>query len=170
MTEGGGPITQERRVDRAALVIAAGMFGLAALISWDVSRLANIATYARIGPQTVPYLIAACLAGLGIWTLIEAIRGDFPPRERQEFRPVLWIVAGLVGQMILLRTAGFSIATGLLFGFVAFGLGRKPLWLGIPVGIILALVLWLIFARGLALSLPAGPLEAAAATLLAGPR
>ena len=28
---------------------------------------------ARIGPQTVPYLIAFCLAGLGIWTLIDFI-------------------------------------------------------------------------------------------------
>lgn len=169
MTEGAGPIEPGRRVDRAALLIAAGMVVLAAVIVWDMSRIGTVATYARIGPQTVPYVIAFCLAGLGIWTVFEAWRGDFPEREPQEYRPVLWIVAGLIAQLILLRLAGFSIATGVLFGFVAYGLGRKPLWLGIPMGIAFALVVWVIFARGLSLNLPAGPLESAIASLFTGP-
>ena len=37
-------------------------------------------------------------------------------------------------QLLLLKTAGFSIATGLLFAFTAKGFGRGPLWLTIPVG------------------------------------
>jgi putative tricarboxylic transport membrane protein len=160
MTGDTGPTVERRRADRAALLIAAAMFVLAAVVYWDSTRLGGVATYARIGPQLAPQVIALCLAGLGVWTLLAAFRGDFPPREPQELRPVLWILAGLAGQLVLLRYAGFSIATGVLFGFVAYGLGRKPLWLAIPIGVILALGMWLIFARGLALNLPAGPLEA----------
>jgi putative tricarboxylic transport membrane protein len=155
-----GPVVERRRADGAALIIAAAMFVIAAVLVWDASRLGGAATYARIGPQIAPQVIALCLAGLGVWTVIAAFRRDFPARERQEFRPVFWIVAGLVGQLVLLRITGFSIATGVLFGFVAYGLGRKPLWIGIPIGIVIALVVWIVFARGLALNLPGGPLEA----------
>jgi len=169
MAEGAGPIVKRRRADGAALVIAAGLLFLAALIAWDSTRLGGAASYARIGPQTVPYIIASCLAVLGAWTVIAAFRRDFPERDQQEFRPVLWIVGGLVAQLVLLRVAGFSIATGVMFGLVAYGLGRKPLWRGIPIGIGLALVVWIIFARGLSLTLPAGPLEAAIVSLLRGP-
>jgi putative tricarboxylic transport membrane protein len=170
MTEGAGPIIGQRRVDRAALVVAAGLFVLGAVVTWDASRLGAGGAYARIGPQTIPYVIAGCLAALGVWTIVEALRADFPERERPEHRPVLWIVGGLIAQLILLRLAGFSIATGVMFGMVVSGLGRRPLWFTVPVGIILALAVWLIFAKLLSLSLPAGPPETAILALLQGPR
>jgi putative tricarboxylic transport membrane protein len=72
---------------------------------------------------------------------------------------MLWIVGGLVAQMLLLKTAGFAIATGVLFALAARGFGRGPLWATVPMGIVFAFVIWLIFARVLHLSLPAGPLE-----------
>jgi putative tricarboxylic transport membrane protein len=170
MTEGAGPIAKGRRVDIAALIIAAALLIIAAVVAWDASRLGSGGAYARIGPQTIPYAIAVCLAGLGTWTIFEAVRGDFPEREPQEYRPVLWIVGGLIAQIVLLRIAGFSIATGVLFGLVATGLGRKPLWLSIPIGVVLALIVWVAFARGLSLSLPAGPIENAIVSLLTGSR
>ena len=168
MSEGNSPIADRRRPDWAALIIAAGLLVMAAVIAWDVQRLANVASYARVGPQTVPYAIAIGLVGFAIWTAIEAWRGDFAEREPQEMRPVLWIVAGLVAQLALLRIAGFSVATGVMFGFVAYGLGRKPLWLGVPAGILFAFVVWMVFSRFLQLSLPAGPPEAAFISLLQG--
>lgn len=148
-----------RRPDWAALVIAAGLAVLAAVIFWDASRIGGAATYARIGPRTVPLIIATCLAGLAAWTAIEAWRGDFPERERQNLPPLIWIVGGLAAQMLLLATAGFSIATGLLFAATAKAFGKGPLWKTIPIGIVLAFFVWFAFARGLQLSLPQGPIE-----------
>jgi putative tricarboxylic transport membrane protein len=72
---------------------------------------------------------------------------------------MLWIVGGLVLQLLLLKTAGFPIATGLLFACAARGFGKGPLWLTVPIGIALSLAIWLVFAGLLNLSLPAGPLE-----------
>lgn len=168
MTDESGHLPSRRRPDGAALIIAAALLVIAAVVFFDAGRYGNVASYARIGPQTVPYAIAACLAGLGIWTIFAAFRRDFPEREPQEMRPVLWIVAGLIAQIVLLRLVGFSIATGVLFGFVAYGLGRKPLWIGIPAGIVVAFVVWIVFAMGLSLSLPAGPAETAIRALLQG--
>ena len=168
MTMPTGTNANTRRPDWAALIIAAGLALLAAVVAWDASRLGGGGAYARIGPQTIPYAIAICLGGLAFWTVIEAWRGDFPEREPQEFAPVLWIVGGLVLQLATISIAGFSIATGLLFGFVARGFGARKMWLTIPVGILFASVVWVIFARGLSLTLPRGPLEAALVTVVTG--
>ncbi|WP_313613297.1 tripartite tricarboxylate transporter TctB family protein [Agrobacterium sp.] len=151
--------SQKRRPDRAALVIAAALVAIAAVIFMDSARLAGVAGYSPVGPATVPYVIAFCLVGLAIWTVIEALRGEFPEREKQETGAVIWVVAGLAGQMLLLKTAGFSIATGILFAFTARAFGKRQLWYSIPIGIAISFVVWIIFAQFLQLSLPAGPLE-----------
>lgn len=150
---------QTRRPDRAALVIAPVLLVLAGIIWWDAGRLAEMTNYSRIGPATVPHVIALGLALLAVWTGFEAWRGDFPERESVEVQPVVWIVAGLAGQMLLLKTAGFSIATGVLFALTAFGFGRRKLWISLPVGIAISFVVFIIFGRFLQLSLPAGLLE-----------
>jgi putative tricarboxylic transport membrane protein len=155
MNQPGAP----RRPDRAALVIAAGLACLAVLIFWQTRAMPVAAQYARVGPTTFPYVIAACLAGLSLATVVSALRGSFPEREPDVLAPMVWIVAGLAAQMLLLRTAGFAIATGVLFALVARGFGRGPFWLTVPVGVAFSLVIWIVFARGLQLSLPAGWLE-----------
>ena len=155
----------ERRPDWAALIIAAVLLILGIVVAWDASRLGGAAQYARIGPQTVPYAIAICLAGLAIWTAFESVHGDFPEREHQEALPVLWIVAGLLLQLVTIRFIGFSIATGLLFALVARGFGERRFWISIPFGIVLSLIVWVIFARGLSLTLPHGPVEDALTNL-----
>ncbi|MBP1886261.1 tripartite tricarboxylate transporter TctB family protein [Sinorhizobium mexicanum] len=160
MNKGNHPSVETRRPDRAALIIAVVLALIAGLIFWDVSRLAGLAGYSQIGPTTVPYVIACCLIGLAIWTAVEAARGDFGhEREHQEFGPVFWIVGGLAAQMLLLNTLGFSIGTGILFAMTARGFGKRMLWVTVPVGIAVSFIVWLIFAKLLQLSLPAGPLE-----------
>lgn len=148
-----------RRPDGAVLAIAVLLAGLAVLIVWDTQRLGVAAAYARVGPAAFPYTIAVGLLVLAAWTAIEGWRRQFPEREPVEIVPVAWIVAGLVAQLLLLRYAGFSIATGVLFAFTAKGLGRGPLWMTIPIGVVLAFFVWVVFARLLQLTLPAGPLE-----------
>ena len=70
-----------------------------------------------------------------------------------------WIIGGLVGQMLLIGWAGFSIGTAVLFAFTAKGFGRGPLWQTIPIGFALAFAIWFVFSHGLQLSLPTGPIE-----------
>jgi len=148
-----------RRPDGAVLVIAGLLAALAALIAWNTQALGVAAAYARVGPAAFPYTIAGGLLVLAVWTAVAAFRRDFPEREPVELGPVAWIIAGLVGQLVLLPFAGFSVASGVLFAFTAKGLGRGPLWMTIPVGVVLGFIVWLLFAKLLQLSLPAGPLE-----------
>ncbi|MCO5733799.1 tripartite tricarboxylate transporter TctB family protein [Rhizobium sp. SSA_523] len=155
------PVKQavKRRPDWAALVIAAVLVAIAAVIFMDAARLREVTGYSPVGPGTVPMVIAVMLTLLAIWTVFAAFRGDFPERDRQELPPVAWVVGGLVAQMLLLNHLGFSIATGILFAATAAGFGKRRIWISLPIGIVLCLIVWLIFAGLLQLSLPAGPLE-----------
>lgn len=151
--------TGQRRPDRAALVIAAILVIVAVAIAYSTANAAGVAVYSPVGPKTFPFIVAAGLFGLGILTAIEGWRGDFPEREPQALAPMAWIVGGLAVQMLTMKSIGFSIATGLLFAATAKGFGRGPLYITVPVGIVFSFIVWFIFAKGLQLSLPAGPLE-----------
>jgi putative tricarboxylic transport membrane protein len=148
-----------RRPDPAGILIAAALMALAAVIFFSTSAMPVAGQQTRVGPTTFPYVIAACLALLAVGTAVSAVRGGFPEREPERMGPVLWIVGGLLAQILTLKVLGFSIATGLLFALTARGFGRGPLWKTIPLGIVFALVVWIVFSRVLQLSLPAGPLE-----------
>ncbi|ERM01991.1 C4-dicarboxylate ABC transporter [Brucella intermedia 229E] len=147
--------------DFAALVIALVLAAVAIAIAWSTTYGNDVTSYSPpVGPKTVPYVVAAGLFGLAIWTVFEALRGDFPPeREHQEIAPMAWIIGGLALQMLTMKTVGFSLSTGLLFAATARGFGYRKFWISVPVGIVFAFVIWFIFARGLQLSLPSGWLE-----------
>ena len=148
-----------RRPDRAALFIAAGLAGMGAVVLTDVRRLHGTAGYSQVGPATIPEVVGVGLILLAVWTVVEAWRGDFPLRGRQQVVPVFWVVAGLAGQLLLLGVAGFSIATGVLFGLTARAFGLRNLPLGLGIGIAISFVVWAIFSQLLNLNLPVGPLE-----------
>lgn len=150
---------QERRPDGAALVIAAVLAIFGVLIGVSTYYSGNVLAYTPVGPKTVPYIIAIAFLLLAGATAVQAARGNFPERDAQQLGPMAWVVGGLVVQLLTMKTFGFAIATGLLFAATAKGFGRGPLWLTIPIGIVFSLAVWLLFAKGLQLSLPVGPLE-----------
>lgn len=146
-----------RRTDRAGLAVAALLAALAAVTGWDAGRLDVTQTYG-LGPKAFPYLIAGALLVFSVLTALAAFKGA-PERDRDEVNPVLWILGGLAAQLTLVSYAGFSIATGLLFAATAKAFGRGNFLITVPAGIALSLLLWIIFARGLKLTLPTGLLE-----------
>lgn len=163
-----GHSPDKRRPDWATLIVAA-ILAIAAGIIWvDAARLPQSGGYGGVGPADVPRWIAVCLAGLALWSVIAAFREEPAPRQRQAPAPVLWLIAGLLLQLILLKPAGFSIATGVLFACAAAAFGRNKLWFTLPVGIVLGLVIFAVFGGLLELSLPAGPLERFFTSMVSG--
>ncbi len=154
-----------RRPDRATLVIAALLILLAAGVAYDAATLrAGVASYSRVGPEVFPFAIAGCLAALGVATAISAFRFAAAPPEAVALPPVALIAGGLLGQILLLNVAGFSLATGIVFAATAAALGRPKVWFTYPIGVVFSLTVWLVFAMALKLVLPAGPLEEFART------
>jgi putative tricarboxylic transport membrane protein len=145
--------------DKARFVIALGLAVLAAIVGWDAWRLSSVAAHSAVGPAAFPAIIAAGLALLAVANVLEAFKGIEEERPRDEIGPMAWVLAGLLGQIALLPFLGFSIATGWLFAATSKGFGRGPVWAHLLAGTVMCFVIYLIFARGLQLSLPAGPLE-----------
>lgn len=147
-----------RRPDGAAFTIAILLAGLGLLLLWDASRMPDKGGYSGVGPDGMPRVIGYCLLALAVWTGISGLKGA-APRDPQAVGPVLWIIGGLVLQLLLLKPAGFAIASGLLFAFTAAGFGKRKLLFTIPIGIVFALAVYGVFDRVLKLNLPAGPVE-----------
>lgn len=150
----------QRGLDRVSLGIAVALFVIAGVVAWDAAHMGgNAAIYSGVGPEVFPYIIAGALALLGAATAFSAVRGGMGDHDSVAWGAVGWIVAGLIGQILLIGYAGFSIATGFLFAMTARGMGRNALYISLPIGIAVSLGVYLIFTKGLQLSLPAGPLE-----------
>ncbi len=146
--------------DIAGLLIAIALFGLAAVIANDASGYVIRRSYARFGPEIVPYLVATGLAVMGALTVILAWRGKFELRDPLNLPGFVWLVAGLCAQIALLYGGvGFILGSAVLFALAARAFGQRTLLLNLGVGLVLATVLFMLFRYGLGLSLPAGPLE-----------
>ena len=159
MTGDGAPRSSPRRIDRAGVIIAAILAGLAAVLLWDASGLQSGAMYG-VGPSAMPIVVAVGLALLSIGNLIDALRGNLPPRESADPKPVLLILGGLAALIAIIGFGGgFILATSALFVATSAAFGRRALLVDPAIALVLSTLVYLAFERLLTLSLPAGPLE-----------
>lgn len=157
-TEASQP-TPGRRVDPAGVVIAAILAGLALVLLWDASNLQSNTVYG-MGPQAMPIVIAVGLGLLAIGNLIDALRGNLPPRESADPRAVLLILGGLALLIAIIGLGGgFILATTALFITTSRAFGRNAILADFAIAFVLTTLIYLAFDRLLTLSLPAGPLE-----------
>jgi putative tricarboxylic transport membrane protein len=148
-----------RRIDRAGLVIAFALAVLAAVLVWDASRLPAVGTYG-VGPGAMPVVVAIGLALLAIGNLVDTLRGNLPPRESADPKPVLLILVGLALLIAIIGLGGgFILATSALFVATSAAFGRRAILADLGIAIVLTTLIYLAFDKLLTLSLPAGPLE-----------
>jgi putative tricarboxylic transport membrane protein len=148
-----------RRVDPAGIAVAVLLFVLALVIFWDMSRLELAATYG-LGPKAMPIVVACGLLLLAIGNAVLAFTEEVPERDEADPRAILLILGGVVALIVLIGIGGgFIPATAILFVATATAFGRRALVTDLAIGLVLALVVYLVFAKLLALSLPMGPIE-----------
>jgi putative tricarboxylic transport membrane protein len=148
-----------RRPDGAAFIVAALLAALGSLLIWQGYVLPDKGGYAGVGSGGMPIFVGACLWCLALAHVWKGLRHAGPSAPRQEAAPILFIIIGLLLQLILLHPLGFSIASGLLFAMTAAGFGKRRIAVSLPVGVVFALLIYGVFDRLLNLNLPAGVLE-----------
>jgi putative tricarboxylic transport membrane protein len=153
------PDPASRGVDRAGVGIAVALAALAAVLVWDSRQLQTTTMYG-MGPEVMPVVIAIGLGILAIGNLIDALRGNLPPRESADPVAVLLILAGLALLIAIIGFGGgFILATTALFVTTSAAFGRRAFVTDLAIGVVLTTLIYLAFDRLLTLSLPAGPLE-----------
>jgi putative tricarboxylic transport membrane protein len=148
-----------RRPDGAAFIIALGLLALGVLLIREGGRIPSKAGYSGIGAGDVPRLIGWGLVGLSVWTAIDAWRGGFAPRPRQQPVPLLWLMGGLIAMVASIHSIGFALGATILFTAAAAAFGERRFHIAVPAGLVLGLGIYGVFDRLLQLNLPTGPLE-----------
>lgn len=152
------------RLGPAGLAIGLGLIAIAAVIGFDTARMQVPPTYARVGPNIFPTVVALGLALCGAFVLFRAWRpGAVPPVPAAEgdtdWTAVVLVLAGLIAQIYLLRLVGFVPVAAAVFFCVAFAFGSRSYVRDGLIAIVLAIAVYEGFTRGLGLQLPAGILQ-----------
>lgn len=145
----------------ALALIGVVLLALAAALWIDAARLPAPAI-GGVGPSAAPRLVGVLLAGLGLAHLVAAwrARGLVIEADRGNHRSLAWVLAALVGLMLVLHVGGgFVAGAAWLFVATARGFGEKFGLRSVALGIGLSVLVYLFFTRALSLALPAGPLE-----------
>ncbi|CAN7736116.1 tripartite tricarboxylate transporter TctB family protein [Variovorax sp. LjRoot84] len=152
----------------ALATVGVVLFGLAAVISYDVTLMAP-AQAVGVGPTAAMRMVAVLLIVLGLAHVVAAlrVRASLHGKETSELDEVLtnraalgWVLGGLIGMILILQFGGgFIVGSTWLFAATARAFGQ-PIWIKSPaIGFVLAALVYAFFTKALSLSLPAGPLE-----------
>jgi putative tricarboxylic transport membrane protein len=154
----------KQTISGAGLAIGLGLIAIASVIGFETMQMQVPPSYARVGPQIFPYIIAIGMAITGVHIAWKSYRGEDEVAEIEDAGPVDWkavgiIMAGLIAHMNLLKPLGFVPAGLILFCSVAFAFGSRRYGRDVIVGLLLVLFAYVGFTYGLGLQLPPGILK-----------
>ncbi|MEV4107016.1 tripartite tricarboxylate transporter TctB family protein [Nonomuraea sp. NPDC049695] len=146
----------------AVVVLALGVFVVIGTL--DVSAAAS---QLGIGPRFFPMLVGGAMVLIGLFYVADVIRGGHgDPEESEDVdvdAPADWRSVGLVSGIFLafaalLNVVGWIIGASLLFFGLSVALGAEHKRRAAVVSVVMGLATYLLFVKGLGVSLPGGPL------------
>ena len=124
MKQANSPFALQTLVGAGVLLIGAGL-------AFGALSIPSEAGYAGVGPNFLPWLVAAVLALCGVLIVREALTGGFRELEQEaEGSPApywpgfIWVSAGLLANAALITTIGFILSCTLCFMLAVQGLRR----------------------------------------------
>lgn len=121
-----------------------------------------------VGPQVFPTIIGIFIIAVSIILSIEILRGNYGQPEGTEFGEIKtktdWktlstVAASILTYPFLIESAGFVIASTVVFFGVGFAYGARKLLRNLLIALIFSLVVFLTFTEFLNVNLPAGLLK-----------
>ena len=163
MKQANSPFALQTLVGAGVLLIGAGL-------AFGALSIPSEAGYAGVGPNFLPWLVAAVLALCGVLIVREALTGGFRELEQEaEGSPApywpgfIWVSAGLLANAALITTIGFILSCTLCFMLAVQGLRRasgeaamRPAVLAkdLLTGLLIAAPVFWMFTQFLAINLP----------------
>ena len=147
----------------AVVVLGLGVFVIAGTL--DVSAAAS---QLGIGPRFFPMLVGGAMVLVGLFYVIDVLRGGHgDPEESEDVdvdAPADWRSVGLVSGIFLafaalLNVLGWIIGASLLFFGLSLALGAEHKVRAAVVAVVMGIATYLLFVKGLGVSLPGGLLR-----------
>jgi putative tricarboxylic transport membrane protein len=105
---------------------------------------------------------------MGAWLALEAAQGkraeptseeDADPNAPTNWVAFAWLTLGLVLEIVLMNPLGFVIASSVVFWCAAKAFQSNRPWRDLAAAVIVSVISYIAFTRGLGLTLPAGLLN-----------
>lgn len=147
------------------LLVALGVVGFGVYFLQGAYRIKVLPSYSNIGPRFFPFLVAYALLACGVVLTVQALRGvrglpeeaeDVDADAPTDWRALVVMGAALLLNLLLMRTAGFIVASTVLYLGVAVAFHERNWLRAVLIGAALSTAIYLAFTDLLGLTLPAG--------------
>ena len=150
-------------------LVGGGVLLLAVALAWGATGIPAQAGYAGVGPNFLPWVVAAVLALCGGTLLVQALRGGWRDVEeptgapRADWHAMAWVSAGVLANAALITVAGFILSCTLCFMLAVRGLrlseghpggGAMRTLQDFATGFLIAAPAFWLFTKLLAINLP----------------
>ncbi|HEV8650887.1 MAG TPA: tripartite tricarboxylate transporter TctB family protein [Actinomycetes bacterium] len=159
----------QRLQGRSELGVSALLLVLGVVVLVDAARIPTDFTQrGPVGPAAVPVVIGVALLVLAVLLALDVLRGGHGESETGEdvdlshgsdWRTVLLLIGAFLANAVLIERVGWPISGAVLFWGAAYALGSRHLVRDPLIAVVVSVVTYLVFARGLGIGLPAGVLE-----------
>ena len=166
-TAEGDEVAGRRRFPE--LLLAALIAGLGALCVYEATTIpTNAASRGPVGSGAMPTVVGALLILAGLLIAIDVLRGGFGEMEggedidfdqKADWKALGLIVLVFLANAVLIERVGWPISGAVLFYGAAVALGSRRMFRDVLVAVVVSLASYYLFALGLGIPLPAGPLE-----------
>ena len=150
------------------LAFAGSLLLLGIIILVDTKNMVVPPGSGSVGPQVFPTIIGIFIVVVALFLSVEVLRGNYGQPEgtefgeietKTDFKTLATVGASILTYPFLIESAGFVIASTVVFFGVGFAYGaRKPIK-NLSIALAFALVVYLTFTKGLSVELPAGILK-----------
>ncbi|MEO3792606.1 tripartite tricarboxylate transporter TctB family protein [Nonomuraea sp. B10E15] len=152
---------------RPELGLALVVLVLGVLVVVGTLDVSAAASQLGLGPRFFPMLVGGAMVLIGLFYVADVVRGGRgDPEESEDVdadAPADWRSVGLVSGIFLafsalLNVLGWIIGASLLFFGLAVVLGAEHRTRAAVIAVVVAISTYLLFVKGLGVSLPGGPL------------
>ncbi|NBE96053.1 tripartite tricarboxylate transporter TctB family protein [Nonomuraea sp. KC401] len=152
---------------RPELGLALVVLVLGVLVVVGTLDVSAAASQLGLGPRFFPMLVGGAMVLIGLFYVADVLRGGRgDPEESEDIdarAPADWRSVGLVSGIFLafsalLNVLGWIIGASLLFFGLAVALGAEHKLRAAVIAVVMGITTYLLFVRGLGVSLPGGPL------------
>ena len=119
-------VRPDHRPGQLAMGVAAIV--LSAVLAYGAANIPSDAGYAGVGPDFLPWVVAAVMVICGVLLIWEVRTGGYRNMEepsgaaRGDWHALAWVAAGILGNAALITTIGFILSCALCFVLAVRGL------------------------------------------------